>query len=111
MRKIAVPVIGNKLSPHFGHCEQFELFEVENNKIISENATTSPPHEPGILPAWLAKQGATDIIASGMGNRAISLFNEQKINVFLGSEIKEPKELVQNLINDNLTTGKNFCDH
>ncbi len=111
MRKIAVPVMGNKLSPHFGHCEQFTIFEVENNKIISEKSTTSPPHEPGILPAWLAEQGATDIIASGMGNRAISLFNEQKISVFLGAEIKEPKELVQNLINDNLTTSKNFCDH
>lgn len=34
------------------------------------------PHEPGFLPVWLALQGVTHIIAGGMGQRAISLFNQ-----------------------------------
>jgi len=30
--KYAVPVSGGIMSPHFGHCEQFALFDVEEQK-------------------------------------------------------------------------------
>jgi len=36
MKKIAIPVSNGALSPHFGHCEIFYIYEVENNKILNE---------------------------------------------------------------------------
>ena len=30
---VAIPVSGGKLSPHFGHCEQFALFAVADKSV------------------------------------------------------------------------------
>lgn len=110
-RCIAVPLENGILSPHFGHCYQFALIEADNNTITGETLVTSPPHEPGLLPGWLAEKGVTDVIAGGMGQRAISLFNHQNINVFVGAPLKSPTELANDLLNNTLSAGANYCDH
>jgi len=47
-----------------------------------------------------------------MGQRAIDLFNQQKINVFVGAPIgKKPKDLANDLLNNTLSAGANYCDH
>jgi len=71
----------------------------------------SPPHEPGLYPKWLADMGVTDVIAGGMGQKAIVLFSQNKINVFVGVPVKSPKELVLDYINGILETSDNCCDH
>lgn len=108
---IAVPLENGILCSHFGHCQQFAIIETDNNKVTSEIHVTPPPHEPGILPGWLAEKGVTDVIAGGMGQRAIGLFNQQKINVFVGAPLKKPEELANDLINNTLAAGANYCDH
>lgn len=111
MIKIAIPLENGRLCSHFGHCQQFAIVDVDNNAIISEDLVTPPPHEPGLLPKWLAERGVTDIIAGGMGQRAINLFVEQNIKVNIGAQHKSPKELVTDWINKSLVTGDNACDH
>lgn len=111
MKKLAIPLEGGHLCSHFGHCQQFAIIEVENNSIVSEELITPPPHEPGLLPGWLAEIGVTDVIAGGMGQRAINLFSDNKINVNVGAQPKSPNELVNEWINNSLETGKNLCDH
>ncbi|MEA4840068.1 MAG: NifB/NifX family molybdenum-iron cluster-binding protein [Bacteroidales bacterium] len=111
MNKIAIPLENGQLCLHFGHCQQFALIHVENNVVVSENLVTPPPHEPGLLPGWLAERGVTDVIAGGIGQRAISLFNEQNIKVNVGVPTKTPKELVSDWIEKSLLTGVNACDH
>ncbi len=108
---IAIPTSSNCLCQHFGHCEKFAIFQAENKKITEEKYVTPPPHEPGVLPAWLASHGVTHIIAGGMGQRAISLFNQQNIQVFTGVEEKPTRILADEFLNDKLKTGINACDH
>jgi predicted Fe-Mo cluster-binding NifX family protein len=74
--RIAIPLANGKLSLHFGHCERFALVDVnpEEKEIIKREDVESPPHQPGLLPPWLAERGATMIIAGGMGQRARALF-------------------------------------
>ncbi|HPF02795.1 MAG TPA: NifB/NifX family molybdenum-iron cluster-binding protein [Bacteroidales bacterium] len=110
-RRIAVPLEDGILCSHFGHCEQFAIIDTDNNSISAEELLTPPPHEPGLLPAWLAEKGVTDVIAGGMGQRAINLFNQQNINVFVGAPVKEPRMLAGDLLNDSLHAGANYCDH
>jgi len=110
-KKIAIPLENGQLCLHFGHCEQFAILETENGNIVSENLITPPPHEPGLLPAWIAQKGVTDVIAGGMGQRAIVLFNEQKINVFVGASVKSSKDLVADFLSNKLEGGANYCDH
>lgn len=110
-KRIAIPLENGILCSHFGHCQQFAIIDTDNSTITSESLVTPPPHEPGLLPAWLAVKGVTDVIAGGMGQRAISLFNQQNINVFVGAQVKDPRDLANDLLNDSLLGGANCCDH
>ena len=107
----AIPLENGRLCSHFGHCEQFSIIHVENNTIVDEKLITPPPHEPGLLPGWLAERGVTDVIAGGMGQRAISLFEAQHIRVNVGAQPKAPGELVADWLKNALVTGNNACDH
>ena len=109
--KAAVPMAGGVLCSHFGHCEKFAVLHVLDGQIGSTEFHTPPPHEPGVLPVWLGDLGVDLIIAGGMGQRALSLFNERGIRVITGAPNQEPVALVQSYLAGSLTTGPNVCDH
>jgi len=98
---------------HFGHCEQFALVDVDGagKKIIRREDIAAPPHQPGMLPPWLAERGATVIIAGGMGQRAQALFAQQGIQVVVGAAAGTPERLVSDYLAGTLQVGNNVCDH
>ena len=108
---LAIPLENGCLCAHFGHCQQFSILEVENGTILQEKLITPPPHEPGLLPGWLSEQGVTDVIAGGMGQRALGLFAAQNIRVNVGALSKSPRELAVDWLSQSLVTGQNACDH
>ncbi|MBN1942657.1 MAG: NifB/NifX family molybdenum-iron cluster-binding protein [Phycisphaerae bacterium] len=109
--KIAIPLAGGQLCMHFGHCEQFALVSVENGAVTETQYLTPPPHEPGLLPRWLAERGATAILAGGMGMRAQQLFAQHGIEVAVGVSAGRPEEIVAAYLAGTLATGENVCDH
>jgi predicted Fe-Mo cluster-binding NifX family protein len=110
-KTIAIPMENGVLCSHFGHCQQFAIVKVENSKIIDIKEITPPEHVPGLYPKWVAQHGATDVIAGGMGQKAIDLFNEQCINVFIGAPLTTAKELVTSFIENKLVLSANYCNH
>lgn len=112
MKKIAVPTDNNgMLDGHFGHCRFFTIIDVNNGEIISEEKVVPPPHEPGLLPKWLAEKNVTDILAGGMGNRAIQIFNQNGVNVFVGAPKMNATDLVQGFLEKSVEFAANYCDH
>lgn len=111
MKKVAIPLENGRLCAHFGHCEQFAVFDVDNGYVLAEVRLTPPPHEPGLLPGWLAERGVTHVLAGGMGQRALDLFAAQAIEVTVGVQPKEPAALVLEWLNNTLEGGSNACDH
>lgn len=111
--KIAIPTANGKLCMHFGHCETFVLLDVDPaaKTITATVELDPPPHEPGVLPHWLAQQGADLIIAGGMGQRAQSLFEAQNIKVIVGAPPESPTVLAAAYLGGSLETGSNSCDH
>lgn len=111
--KIAIPVVEGHLSAHFGHCEEFAIYDidVENKNILSHENTPPPAHEPGVLPAWLSEKGVNIIIAGGMGSRAQELFAEKGIRVIVGTPAEGPDEIINAYLNGALAAGENICDH
>lgn len=109
--KIAMPVQGGKLSQHFGHSEQFSLFEIEDQSIRGREDVTPPPHEPGLLPRWLKEHGVTLVIAGGMGHRAQTIFEQAGIQVICGASSETPDSVVDSYLKGELETGDNACDH
>jgi predicted Fe-Mo cluster-binding NifX family protein len=110
---IAIPVADDHLAMHFGHCQEFAIIEVNltANEIIGQRRLQPPPHEPGVLPKWLAELGADLIIAGGMGGRAQALFVQNNIQVLTGAPAETPDEIVAGYLAGNLATGENLCDH
>ncbi len=111
--KIAVPTAQGKLTVHFGHCSSFAFVVADkaSGKALGREDLVPPPHEPGILPRWLAEKGVNVIIAGGMGGRASQLFAQQGITVITGAPCLEPEELVEHYLTGKLETGVNGCDH
>ena len=109
--KIAVPVAEGILSSHFGHCEQFLFATVAAGKILGTERLTPPPHEPGVIPAWLAEQGATVVLVGGMGERAQQILEAKGITVICGIKPADPVEIVNQYLAKQLTAGENACSH
>lgn len=108
---IAIPLESGVLSSHFGHCQTFAIVTVEHDHITEVKELVPPEHVPGLYPRWVAQFGVTDVIAGGIGQHAITLFNEQQINVFVGAPIKAAKELVEDFLANNLILSANYCNH
>ncbi|MFC1597035.1 NifB/NifX family molybdenum-iron cluster-binding protein [Planctomycetota bacterium] len=110
---IAIPVADGRLCMHFGHCEQFALFQVDTvgKEILNFSQVAPPPHEPGLLPRWLDEQGVNLVIAGGMGGRAQGIFAERGIEVIVGGPAEPPEGLVRSYLDGTLQAGENACDH
>ena len=111
MEKIAVPVVGGMLSSHFGHCEEFLFATVENGAVTKTENLIPPPHEPGVIPNWLAQQGATVVLVGGMGERAQEILQSHGVAVVCGVQPDKPLEIIKNYLARNLTVGGNACNH
>ena len=111
--RYAIPVGGGVVSPHFGHCEHFALIDVDEDRkeVIRKELVPSPGHQPGLLPEWLAEQGVAFVIAGGMGSRAQSLFQQNRIGVILGALENDPEKAVMSYLDGQLAVGDNICDH
>ena len=61
-------------------------------QILKREDVVPPPHQPGLLPPWLAERGVKVVIAGGMGQRAVALFNQQGIQVHVGAPAAAPAD-------------------
>ena len=111
--RYAVPVSGGAVSAHFGHCEQFALIDVdeERKEIVKKGLIPSPGHEPGLLPQWLAEEGVSVVIAGGMGSRAQNLFAQNHIRVIINVLESDPEKAVRDCMAGTLSVGDDVCDH
>jgi len=111
--RLAVPVTEGKVAAHFGHSSHFALFDVDEatKAIVKKEVIPSPGHQPGFLPTWLADEGVSVVIASGMGSRARALFNENRIEVVIGVLGDNPEKAILDYLKGELATGDNICDH
>lgn len=111
--RIAIPLANGRLAQHFGHCAAFALVDVDltSKEILTRREVPAPEHQPGLLPRWLAEQGAGMILAGGMGSRAQQLFAQQGIHVVVGAPAEPPEELVTAWLAGTLESGANLCDH
>lgn len=110
MKKIAVPVKENHVSAHFGHAPEFKIYSIDANKIKKEEVIENPGHQPGLLPKLLSEAGADTIIASGMGHKAIAIFEENNIKVVCGAA-GDAKDAVENYLAGELDISDNACSH
>lgn len=108
MIKIAIAAENELVSQHFGYSTHFEVFEVENEEILKEERVLNPGHKPGFLPNYLNDMGVKVIIAGGMGQGAVNIFNEKDITVVLGAN-GSVLETIKKYIKHELVFSGSIC--
>jgi Mrp family chromosome partitioning ATPase/predicted Fe-Mo cluster-binding NifX family protein len=109
--KIAVASENEMVTEHFGHCANFNVFEVQGNQIVKSESIPNPGHKPGFLPNFLNEMGVNVIISGGMGSGAIEIFNEKGIEVIIGAS-GNAKAAVQAYLQGSLKSTGSVChDH
>lgn len=85
-KKVAVPTRNGEVDAHFGHCEYFTVFEIENNAVKSEKRVNSPDGCgcKSDIASVLAKDGVSLMIAGNMGEGAVKVLKSNGIEVIRG---------------------------
>ncbi len=110
MRKIAIPVENHLLSEHFGHADEFAIFETEDLEILSQSMEEAPDHEEGSYPDWLIDKEVTHVIASRIGRKAIKALEEANINIFRCAQVADPETIVRKFLNGSLERAAGDCE-
>ena len=85
--KIALPSRQNMIDGHFGHCEYFTVFTVnESKEIISQEIVDSPTGCgcKSNIAGVLANMGVTLMLAGNMGQGAVNVLHTAGIEVLRG---------------------------
>lgn len=106
--KIAIPNDSGKVAVHFGRAPKFTIVEIEDGEVIEKKEIDNPGHKPGYLPKFFNEKGIEIMIASGIGKRAISLFDKFNVKVISGVE-GEIEEVIDKYLEGELEDSKNSC--
>ncbi len=82
--KIAVTYEDGQVFQHFGHTEQFMLYEAEDGEIKNRTLLDTNGNGHGALAGFLAQNGAEVLICGGIGGGAQMALREAGIRLFGG---------------------------
>lgn len=108
--RIAVPLDNENIFQHFGHSEQFKIYDTEYGKVVAVNIIRAENGGHGALAALLGDQGADVLICGGIGEGAQNALEEQGIAIFPGIT-GSADEAVEAYLNGELEEGGANCDH
>lgn len=84
--KVAVPTRDNQVDDHFGHCDHYTIFTIEDKQIVSSEDLPSPQGcgcKSGVV-VDLQKAGVEVMLAGNMGEGAKNKLEEHGIKVIRG---------------------------
>lgn len=108
--KVAVPTRDERVDDHFGHCDHYTIFTIEDGKIVSREMLPSPQGcgcKSGIA-AELQKMGVMTMLAGNMGEGAKNKLNAHGINVVRGCSGNVDK-LVQSYLEGEIVDSGTVC--
>lgn len=84
--KIAVTYENGQIFQHFGHTEQFKVYEVEDGKVLNSQVVDTNGQGHGALAGFLAQAGVDVLICGGIGGGARNALAEAGIQLFPGAQ-------------------------
>lgn len=109
--KIAVTFDNDEVFQHFGHCENFKMYNVENSTILSSEIVSTNGQGHGAIAQFLADNNVDTVICGGIGGCAQKALNESNIK-FYGGVQGSADEAVKALLANNLSFDPNAkCNH
>ncbi len=109
--RIAVTYDNGQIFQHFGHTEQFKLYDVENGEIVAEQVVDTNGSGHGALAGFLKTADVDTLICGGIGGGAQMALLEAGIKLY-GGVSGSADEAAKALAKGMLSYDPNVkCDH
>ena len=109
--RIAITYENGDVFQHFGHCEKFKLYDVEDGKIVNEQIVDTNGSGHGALAGFLQTLKVDALICGGIGMSAQTALSDAAIKFYAGVN-GEADKAAKALIEGNLEYDPNACcDH
>lgn len=108
--RIAVTYDNGNIFQHFGKTENFKVYEVENNQVISSEVISSNGSGHGALAGLLDGQNVDVLICGGIGGGAQAALTEAGIEFCSGAQGDADQAVEAYLKGELVSSGVN-CDH
>ena len=88
--KICIPTTGNdglddSVGEHFGRVPTYTIIDLETSQVKIIANTSHHMNGSGYPPEMMQQEGVDIMICQGLGRRAINMFNEYGIEVYIGA--------------------------
>ncbi|WP_353853013.1 NifB/NifX family molybdenum-iron cluster-binding protein [Dehalobacter restrictus] len=111
--KIALPSRQNFIDDHFGHCEYFTVYTIDDvtKEILNQETVTSPAGCgcKSNIATTLSEMGVSIMLAGNMGQGAVNVLNNIGIDVVRGCS-GDVKEVALNWLNGSLLDSGDSCN-
>lgn len=110
--KIAVPTKEGVVDSHFGHCDHYTIFTVNEGKVTMRDILPSPQGcgcKSGNVHV-LSRIGVKVMLAGNMGNGALNVLQSNGIEVIRGCS-GNVEELVAAYLAGDVKDNGEMCDH
>ena len=109
--KIAVTYENNQIFQHLGHTKQFKIYNIEENKIISDSIIDTKGEGHGALANFLKSHEINTLICGGIGAGAKTALSNVGITIY-GGVTGDVDEAVNNFLAGTLSYNPNIqCNH
>jgi predicted Fe-Mo cluster-binding NifX family protein len=111
--KIALPTRGTVVDDHFGHCESYTIFRVNENKEIVHEEQHPAPKGCGCksnIISLLKEKGVTVMLAGNMGQGAVNKLQSAGIEVYRGCS-GDIRKTAETFLAEKITDSGKSCMH
>ncbi len=109
--KIAVTYADGQIFQHFGHTEQFKIYDVTDGAVTDSRVVSAAGSGHGALAGFLTGQGVDTLICGGIGGGAQTALAEAGIQLY-GGVSGDADEAVQALLAGGLAYNPDVqCSH
>ena len=109
--KIAVTYENGQIYQHFGHCENFKIYTVEDGKVVDAKVENAAGSGHGALAGFLKEMDVEVLICGGIGGGAQMALAQAGIQLY-GGVMGEADAAVAALLEGNLAYNANVqCNH
>lgn len=109
--KVAVTYENGVVFQHFGHTEQFKLYDIEGQEIIKEQEVDTQGSGHGALAGFLKENGVDTLICGGIGGGAQMALADAGIKLY-GGVSGSADEAVRALLDGRLDYDPDVhCSH
>ncbi len=108
--KIAVTYENGEVFQHFGHTEEFKVYDVEDGQVVSARVMSSDGSGHEALADLLRERSIDVLICGGIGGGAQAALEEAGIELCAGASGSADEAVAAYLRGELINTGAN-CDH